>query len=156
MTSPTVVMLDSWPQPSTCPEPVVFATETQFLLRYETSDDKFAVIQFPLVTSFQFGAPNDEALGGHPLSKFGLKYYQVHRVDNSPWIAELERRNAIHPRHDRERFIKEAVHYVFTFQDSTLECVVKDGQLWHPKIEVLATEQEAKAVWGTLVGEVTS
>lgn len=82
---------------------------------------------------FQFGSPNDEALGGHPLIGLGLKHYQIHRIDNSPWLAELEQRNAIHPRHDKRLFIKDAVHYVFTFQDSTLECIVIEGPFWHPK-----------------------
>jgi hypothetical protein len=155
MSSPTVVLLDSWPQPSTSPEAIVFATETQLFLRYSTADEETAVIQFPLVKTFQFGSPNDEALGGHPLTGFGLKYYSVHRIDNSPWIAELEQRNSIHPRHDKERFLKDAVHYVFTFQDSTLECVVNEGQFWSPKIQVLSSNEEAKAVWSKLISEAT-
>lgn len=28
------------------------------------------------------------------------KHYPIHRIDNSPWLAEFEQRNAIHPRHD--------------------------------------------------------
>lgn len=151
MQSPIVVLLDSWPQPSTSPEAIVFATETQLFLRYSMADEETAVIQFPLVKTFQFGSPNDEALGGHPLTKFGLKYYSVHRIDNSPWIAELEQRNSIHPRHDKERFIKDAVHYVFTFQDSTLECVVNEGQFWSPKIQILSSDEEAKVVWSKLI-----
>lgn len=153
MPSPIVVLLDSWPQPSTSPEAIVFATETQLFLRYSTADEETAVIQFPLVKTFQFGSPNDEALGGHPLSRFGLKYYSVHRIDNSPWIAELEQRNSIHPKHDKERFIKNAVHYVFTFQDSTLECVVNEGQFWSPKIQILSSDEEAKVLWGKLISE---
>jgi hypothetical protein len=151
MPSPTVVLLDLWPQPSTSSEAVVFATETQLFLRYSTDNDKTAIIQFPLVRIFQFGSPNDEALGGHPLAQFGLKYYQVHRIDNSPWIAELERRNSIHPRHDKELFLKNVVHYVFTFQDSTLECVVSEGQFWKPTIQVVPSHEEAQAVWRQLI-----
>jgi hypothetical protein len=104
MPSPNIVLLDSWPQPSSAPEAIVFATETQLTLRYLTDNDEVAVVHFPLVKTFQFGAPNDEALSGHPLSKFGLKYYSVHRIENSPWVAELEARNSVHPRHDREAF----------------------------------------------------
>ncbi len=153
MSSPIVVLLDSWPQPSSAPEAVLFASETQLFLRYFTSQDETAVIQFPLVKTFQFGSPNDEAIGGHPLSPFGLKFYSVHRIENSPWVAELERRNAVHPRHDKDRFLKDAVHYVFTFQDSMLECVVNEGQFWKPKIQVLPHE-EAKATWSRLIKEV--
>ncbi|WP_374538833.1 hypothetical protein [Chitinimonas taiwanensis] len=156
MNTPVVELLDSWPQPSTSPGAIVFATETQLFLRYSTADDETAVIQFPLVKTFQFGSPNDEALGGHPLTKFGLKYYRVHRIVNSPWIAELEQRNSIHPRHDKERFLKDIVHYVFTFQDSTLECVVNEGQFWSPKIQVLSSDEEAKSVWSQLVSEASA
>nr|GEU28411.1 hypothetical protein [Tanacetum cinerariifolium] len=122
-------------RPSNIPEALVFATETQLLLRYYISHEEAAVIQFPLVEIFQFGSPNDEALGGHPLSTLGLKFYSVHQIENSPWIAELARRNAVHPRHNKERFLQDTIHYVFTFQDSTLECVVKEGQYWKPVIK---------------------
>ena len=151
MSSPIVVLLNSWPQPSTSPEPIVFATDTMLFLRYGTDDEKTAVIQFPLVKKFQFGSPNDEALGGHPLTAFGLRQYQVHRIDNSPWIGELERQNSIHPRHDRKHFLSDLVHYVFTFQDSTLECVVNEGQFWLPKIQVLASYEEIKEAWHRLI-----
>jgi hypothetical protein len=156
MPPPTVVLLDSWPQPSSSPEAIVFATETKLFLRYSTANDESAIIQFPLVKTFQFGSPNDETLGGHPLAKLGLKYYSVHRIENSPWIAELERRNSMHPNHNKDRFLKDTVHYVFTFQDSTLECVVNEGQFWAPKIQILLTDEEAKIVWAGLISEVIS
>lgn len=154
MSLATGVLLDSWPQPSTSPEPVVFATDTQLCLRYYTTGEEIAVVHFPLVKKIQFGSPNDEALGGHPLIGLGLKHYQIHRIDNSPWLAELEQRNAIHPRHDKQRFMKDAIHYVFTFQDSTLECIVIEGAFWHPKVQVFTSEQEAKDGWRTLVNDV--
>lgn len=153
MSSPIVVLLDAWPQPSSSPEAVLFASETQLFVRYFTSEDEVAVIQFPLVKTFQFGAPNAEALAGHPLSPFGLRFYSVHRIENSPWIAELERRNAVHSSHDKVGFLKDAVHYVFTFQDSTLECVVNEGQFWHPKIQVLSNVA-ATDEWSRLIKEM--
>ena len=154
MSLATVVLLDSWPQPSTSPEPIVFGTDTQLCLRYCTSEDGVAVIHFPLVKKIQFGSPNDEALGGHPLIGLGLERYQIHRIDNSPWVAELEHSNAIHPQHDKQRFLKDAVHYVFTFQDSTLECIVKEGAFWLPKIQVFASVQEAVDAWRQLINNV--
>lgn len=84
----------------------------------------------------------------------GLKHYQIHRIDNSPWLAELEQRNAIHPQHDKQRFPEDAIHYVFTFQDSTLECIVIEGQFWHPKVQVLTSEQTARDVWRELINAV--
>lgn len=150
----TVVLLDRWPQPSTSPEPVVFATDTQLCLRYCTAGEQIVVIHFPLVKQIQFGSPNDEALGGHPLVRLGLKHYQIHRIDNSPWLAELEQRNAIHPRHDKQRFLEDAIHYVFTFQDSTLECIVVEGEFWHPKVQVFTSEQKAREVWRELINNI--
>jgi hypothetical protein len=154
MSFATAVLLDSLPQPSTSPEPVVFATDTQLCLRYCTAEEEIAVIHFPLVKKIQFGSPNNEALGGHPLIGFGLKHYRIHRIDNSPWLAELEQRNAIHPRHDKKRFLKDAIHYVFTFQDSTLECIVIEGQIWQPKVQVFTSEQKARDVWRELINDV--
>lgn len=61
----TVVLLDSWPQ---------FATDTQLCLRYYTTGEEIAVVHFPLIKKIQFGSPNDEALGGHPLIGLGLKH----------------------------------------------------------------------------------
>ncbi|MCD5977790.1 hypothetical protein KDX36_11500 [Pseudomonas sp. CDFA 611] len=154
MTLPTVVLLDFWPQPSTSPEPVVFATDTQLCLRYCADGEEIVLIHFPLVKKIQFGWPNDEALGGHPLIGLGLKQYQIHRIDNSPWLAELEQRNAIHPRRDKQLFVEDAIHYVFTFQDSTLECIVSEGPFWYPKVQVFTSEQEARDGWRKLINEV--
>ncbi|SDB67760.1 hypothetical protein [Pseudomonas sp. NFACC13-1] len=156
MSFATVVLLDSWPQPSTSPEPIVFATDTQLCLRYFAAGEEIAVIHFPLVKKIEFGSPNDETLGGHPLVRLGLKHYQIHRVDNSPWLAELERRNAVHPQHDKQRFLENAIHYVFTFQDSTLECIVYEGEFWHPKIQTFTSEQEAKDVWRQLINDMSA
>jgi hypothetical protein len=148
-----VVLLDAWPQPSSSPEPAVFATDSTLLLRYIASEEQVAIIKFPLVKSFQLGAPNDEALGGHPLAELGLKYYSVHCIENSPWIAELERRNSVHPRHNTEAFLANLCHYIFTFQDSTLECIISQGQWHQPVIELVASAEEAKAIWSRLIAE---
>ncbi len=153
MKSPKITVLDSWPQPSSVSEAVLFATETQLFLRYLTSNDGIAIIIFPLVKTFQFGAPNDEALGGHSLAKYGLEFYSVHLIKNSPWIEELEQRNSVHPYHDQKRYMEDIAHYIFTFQDSTLECVVKEGKFWSPKIHVLFSEDEAKSIWSKLIND---
>ncbi|MDR6395215.1 hypothetical protein [Herbaspirillum seropedicae] len=151
MPSPIVVLLDSWPIPSSSSEVTLLATETKLCLRYFTPKDEIALIQFPLVNSFRFGSPNDEALGGHPLAQFGLKRYSVHRIENSSWLAELDRRNAVHPNHDSSRFMADLVHYVFTFQDSTLECAVREGEFGAPTIKIFLSGEEAKSDWAALV-----
>jgi hypothetical protein len=142
-----VIVLENWPQPHSVSEALVFATETELLLRYATANDAVAIIKFPLVRIFKFGSPNDEALGGHSLYSKGLKFYRVHRVENSPWIDALEKQNSVHPRHDKQRFLKDTVHYLFTFQDSTLECIAVEGEFWKPVVKVFARADEAAHEW---------
>jgi hypothetical protein len=113
---------------------------------YRTDGDHHAVIRFPLCMFFMFGAPNDEALGGHPLAQVGLRHYSVHEVRESALAYELERRNAVHPRHDPASFANRR-HYVFTFQDSTLECVVPGDKWWAPTVTVYVNVEEAEGAW---------
>ena len=136
-----------FPQPTVVAEPRIFADESSLSIRYRTSDETVAIIRFPHCSYVVFGAPNDEALDGHPLAKRGLKYYTVHEIRNSSLIQELERRNSIHPRHNRDSYIKYKRHYIFTFQDSTLECVVNESERWAPTVKVFDTEEEADRVW---------
>lgn len=146
--SDRVLVLKEWPQPEPgAPEPQVFADDTIFVLRYYTGKEKIAVIVFPLANVFKFGSPNDEALGGHPLIKNGLKYYSVQKVENSSWIAELEKQNSVHPQHESKRFLKDKHHYVFTFHDSTLELVATEGEYWKPIVNVVESEEEAKKLF---------
>lgn len=147
------IVLADWPPPAAgAPEPRILADETSLSILYRTDTGRFAVIRFPLCSYLIFGAPNDEALGGHPLTKCGLQYYSVHEVKNSSLIDMLERRNSIHPRHVRRDFLQGKKHYVFTFQDSTLECVANEGEWWKPTIAIFDTEEEAQQCWQTPKG----
>jgi hypothetical protein len=140
-------VLDDWPQPAVVAEPRLCADDSALLLRYRTAEDKIVVVRFPLCTYVAFGAPNDEALGGHPLYSRGLKHYSVHEVACSSLIEMLERRNSVHPRHERESYLRDKRHYVFTFQDSTLECVANEGDWWKPTIKVCDSADEAERAW---------
>jgi hypothetical protein len=141
-----VVVLADWPQPATVSEPRVLADDTTLSLMYSTGGDRYAVVRFPLCTYFAFGAPNDEALGGHPLARVGLRHYSVHEVHGSALVGELERRNSVHPRHDPASYLGRR-HFVFTFQDSTLECVVPAEKWWTPIVAVYGQFEEAEAAW---------
>src|SRR5438874_12236251 len=144
MNQEKVVLLADWPQPSAgVPDPHIRADESSLTIRYRTEDDQFAVIYFPRCTYLSFGAPNDEALHGHPLTKVGLGYYSAQEVENSSLIQMLERRNAVHPRHDRERFLEGMRHFIFTFHNSTLECVVHVDERSEARVATFATEREA-------------
>ena len=145
------VVLDDWPQPAAgAPKPRLLANDLSLSLRFRTADDRFAVVRFPLCTFHAFGAPNDEALGGHPLYQCGLRHYSVHEILGSSLVRELERRNSVHPRHDPDMYLRGMRHYVFTFQDCTLECVVAAEQWWAPSIEVFQREEEAEQSWRSL------
>jgi hypothetical protein len=89
-----------------------------------TKAEPLGVVEFNHVHSVKLGGPNDEAIGGHPLSGKGLRAYAAHQVVNSRWIAEAERINSVHPRHQggwHDRFN----HYVFCFHDETFECLAE-------------------------------
>ena len=72
--------------------------------------------------AFQFGPPNDEAIGGHRLHQIGLTPYSSFEVLNSKWVAEWEIANRVHEGHRSEHFSRYR-HIILTFHDSTLEFI---------------------------------
>lgn len=86
------------------------------------------------------GAPNDEALHGHPLHGRGLVADEAHEVHNSAWLEEHIRVNSVHPAH-RDDAWRKLRHIVLAFHDET--------------VEVLCREISARAVQGN-VYEVTA
>jgi len=87
-----------------------------------TPGEPLALVEFTGYSTYMFGAPNDEAFHGHPLAARGLHPYGAFQIENSSWIRQLEKMNSIHPYHKPERF-ERLRHYVFSFHDSTFECV---------------------------------
>jgi len=140
-----VVPVPRAPQSSIgAPSPVVVAGEHSVFLVYyiedrdpgwdgqsvrvldlDSANEYIAIIQFSACYAHMFGAPNDEAFTGHPLSKRGLSPYGAYEVLNSSWIRQLERMNSVHPHHNPSRFMRRH-HYIFAFHDSTFECIA-DG-----------------------------
>jgi hypothetical protein len=117
--------LKDFPQQSTgAPVPLLLAEDGELILAYlvESEADEAAVIEFESVSAHYFGPPNDEALNGHPLYHKGLRFYGVYEVQNSSWIRALERMNRVHPKH-LPRIFSRYRHFIFTFHDTTLECV---------------------------------
>ena len=146
MSKERAICIPEWPQPDGgAPMPRVFADDCRLSVLYYTNTEKVAVVHFPLCSVFTFGSPNDETLAGHPLYGHGLEFYTVHYVENSSWIALLERRNSVHSQHDQKRFIENKKHFIFTFHDSTLECVVNESNLWPTEIAEFESEGEAEA-----------
>jgi hypothetical protein len=141
------IVLADWPPPMVVAKPRVYADDRSLVIRYRTAEDKTVIVRFPLCEYLAFGMPNDEALNGHPLYGRGLEFYSVHQVVDSSLIKALERRNAVHPRHDPQLYLKGMKHFIFTFQDSTLECVVAEEKWWKPTLKICASESEAEREW---------
>jgi hypothetical protein len=90
------------------------------------------------------GTPNDEARSGHPLWRHGLRdSLWAGEVANSPWIADLEQRDRVHPRHDPSRF-EGLRHFILKFHDSTFEAIARGVEY---------TRGVPRAVLETLGGE---
>jgi hypothetical protein len=128
---------------------MVLAEESSVVLSYSTRDEPpfqpttapLAIVRFGEPYLHLFGPPlhlfgqlNEDAAGmltsetftlvGHPLAGRGLFQYGVFRVDHSSLVRHLEQVNSAHPYqyHDQPKF-DGLTHYVFTFYDSTFECV---------------------------------
>src|SRR2546423_827705 len=84
--------------------------------------EKVAVLKFDSVTIFRFGYPNEEALAGHPLHEYGLKWYSFHIVENSPLIEELASQNKVHSMNNPAHWAR-LNHWIVTFHDETLEVI---------------------------------
>jgi hypothetical protein len=131
-----IVELTDIPRPVTgVPEPIVVADEQGVVLSYVSDDEgstkgtpTFCLVKFHLARTHLFGAPNDETLEGHPLWDRGLGFYGVFRVDESSLVRHLARMNSVHKQHDYSTF-DGLTHYIFTFHDSTFECVARSYEV---------------------------
>ena len=119
------------------PTPIVLAEDGRVVLSYRlraplapepVTGSTSAYICFEGVSIHSLGGPNDETLHGHPLWEAGLRQYSAFIIENSPLIESLERMNSVHPFHKPERFL-DLRHYIFTFHDSTFECVARSFSL---------------------------
>jgi len=85
-------------------------------------------------------------------TRAGSKHYSVHRIENSPWLQELENMNSAHPRHDRARFLEDKIHYVITFKEGTFECIARESAESKARIEIYDSEDSAMESWRARVG----
>lgn len=138
-----LVELDGVPQSSIgAPEPLVVSDDHLTFLAYVIEGEpqwdgriltdvdlamfveRVALVEFHGCRSYMFGSPNDETIHGHPLYAVGLKPYSAFEVQKSSWVRQLERMNSVHPGHISARY-ESLRHYVFTFHDSTFECIAE-------------------------------
>lgn len=100
--------------------------------------ESIAMVRFDQCLIYKFGAPNDEAIAGHPLYGRGLVAYRAHTVERSRWIQEQEKINSVHPQH-RPGWGTRLRHYVLVFHDEIFECIARD----HAVRTTVATFAEA-------------
>jgi hypothetical protein len=141
--NPRIVLVQDWPQPDTVTPANVWAGPSALMVVYGTREGEAAVITFPNWVDAKVGAPNDESLNGHPLYKYGLKPYSIHRIENSPWLDELEQQNSVHPNHSSARFLESKVHYIFALKEETVECLVRESNRSSTKIDVFESHRRA-------------
>ena len=98
-------------------ENFIVSSQQKLFLLLKTNDDKIDALEFHFFI-YKFGYPNDEV--SHPLSKYGLGFYGLFQVNNSPWVKELKENNQVHPRHSDDLFNKYK-HYIAKFKDVTIE-----------------------------------
>lgn len=140
-----VIELKDVPQSSVgAPNPIVLAGEHDVLLTYyledtpgdwdgtsvrivgtDTEGEPVAIVKFKHCTAHMFGPPNDEAFSGHPLAERGLGPYGVFEIKDSSWVRKLESMNTVHPYHNKLRFMENKKHFIFSFHDTTFECVAE-------------------------------
>ncbi|MBL8020661.1 MAG: hypothetical protein JNM27_13405 [Leptospirales bacterium] len=88
-----------------------------------------ALIEFESCFATRFGSPNDEGLPEHPLYGLGLQAYGIWEVLNSEWAgAEEQRAQKTTKRIWGSRGHELGTnsigrHFIFTFHDSTFECL---------------------------------
>jgi hypothetical protein len=115
------------------PMPAVYSDETDLTCAYvigptHPKSGSTAILHFEGVLYYAMGYPNDEVLNAHPLYANGLGFYAFHVVENSPLIADLDRRNQIHKQHIAGAYIKRFRHWIITFHGETLEVVARNAR----------------------------
>ncbi|QDU47118.1 hypothetical protein Mal52_56460 [Symmachiella dynata] len=102
-----------------------------------------AIAEFKYPRNTRFGAPNDEALSGHPLYGRGLQPYDAFEVINSRWLVEELRQNQVaFPNYEFS-----CRHFIFTFHDSSFECLAED-------LSVTVDERPFDQIWHDLYAKV--
>lgn len=102
-------------------ENFLISSQHELFLFLEENNGVIDIIKFNFKI-YKYGFPNDEALGAHPMAKFGLGFYGLFEVYNSPWIIEVLDSNRVHPKHIENRY-SQYKHYIARFKDVTLDVI---------------------------------
>ena len=123
-------------------ENFVVLTQTGTYLLLEMDGDNIYALHFDAPTC-KYGGPNDETHNAHPMSKYGLGFYGLFEIENSPWIEALMVANRIHPRHSDSTFTGYR-HYIACFKDVKFESVcreMKEIVLSKPEFDALLNQE---------------
>jgi hypothetical protein len=87
------------------------------------ADQRHVVLVWRRARAVRMEPPNDKAISGHRLYDLGLReVHWVGEVRESALIADLERRNRVHPRHDPRRY-DNLRHWVVRLKGRIVEVV---------------------------------
>jgi hypothetical protein len=122
MPSPSVTIWADAPELAIPEDPALLSDGSNLWLAYETVHEPrghiYAAIRFLHVFDHRLSPINDEGLGKHPYSKFGLRWYSFNEVLNSPEAM-------------RWGLVLGVRHWVVTFKDHTLD-ILAQGAKWCP------------------------
>ena len=121
-------------------ETFIVASQNTLYLLLSKDGDTLDALKFRFKV-YKCGYPNDEI--SHPLSRYGLGFYGLFMVENSPWLEEIKNHNLQHPRHSDDLF-ESYKHYVARFKDITVEVLSKkmeEIQLTRSELKVFVYEQ---------------
>lgn len=102
-------------------ENFLISSQRELYLLLEESEGIIDIVKFDFLI-YKYGYPNDEAMGTHPMAKFGLGFYGLFEVLNSPWISEIRDSNRIHPGLN-DNIFSDYKHYIAGFKDVTLDVI---------------------------------
>ena len=89
---------------------------------FYTQDAGTAIVEFKRCILTRFGYPNDEARWGIP--RYKNLSYDIYEVRNSTWIEDVVSMNRYSFPDTKDDYVTR--HFLFTFHDSTFECLADD------------------------------
>lgn len=106
-------------------DPTWDGTWTRMASPADTAEAELIRIDITGYASVRMGAPNDEALHGHPLYGRGLVGYHANEIHNSAWLEQHIRVNSVHPAHRDEPW-RQLRHILLAFHDEMIEVLCRD------------------------------
>lgn len=95
----------------------------------DDADQRNIVLIWSGVELASLGAPNDEAISGHPLWRAGLSdLLWLGLVESSDLIARLKKQTSVHPSHDPRRY-EFLDHYIAPLKECVVEVAARSVEV---------------------------